>query len=141
LFAESPCFTWWPKDTLSDSKVQVLSLEAEGAYRRLIDFCWIEGRVPSDPKQLGRLCKIDTSTKEGLERAEALRDELEPLFVQAADHPGCWQHKRVEHERLKQRTDREARAAKEQAEHERLSRAGRAGAEARLRRVQSGGRQ
>lgn len=129
MFADSPCFLWWPKDILADARVQTLTLEQEGAYRRLIDYCWIEGSIPSDPAELGMLCKIDTSTQEGLERAEGLRNRLEPFFIDAAERPGWWAHRRVEEQRREQREERDARAAKEAAERERLSQAGKKGAE------------
>jgi uncharacterized protein YdaU (DUF1376 family) len=35
-----------------------MSLEAQGAYVRLLCYCWLERRVPADPTKLARLVEV-----------------------------------------------------------------------------------
>ena len=51
----APAFQWYPRDILSSMRVQEMTLAEEGAYRRLIDYCWINGYVPSDPKRAAKI--------------------------------------------------------------------------------------
>ena len=99
--AHSPCYLWWPKDILADGRVNELTLEEEGAYRRLIDWCWIEGSIPSHPARLGPLVRIDTGTEEGRARAEGLRNALAPFFAECPEEPGRWIQPRLEQVRAK----------------------------------------
>lgn len=54
---KSPSYQRYPRDYLSDENVQLMSMEEEGCYNRLMDYCWIEGSIPADPQLLARLCK------------------------------------------------------------------------------------
>ena len=74
--AHSPCYLWWPKDYLTDPKVMALNLAEEGAYRRLLDICWMEGSIPAD---FGPLLKIGREFEElvNLDRLRALFTELD----------------------------------------------------------------
>lgn len=51
----SPAFQFYPGDYLRSQRVQLLSLEEEGAYIRLISYCWLHGSIPADPDALVRL--------------------------------------------------------------------------------------
>lgn len=53
----SPAYQRYPKDYLSDKNVQVMTLEEEGCYNRLMDYCWLEGSLPNNPEELAALCK------------------------------------------------------------------------------------
>ncbi len=52
---KSPAFQWYPKDILSSARVQEMSLAEEGAYRRALDFCWLNGSLPADTEKLARV--------------------------------------------------------------------------------------
>jgi uncharacterized protein YdaU (DUF1376 family) len=54
----SPAFPWYPGDYLSSSRVQRMTLEQEGAYRRLLDYEWMDGYIPDDVPSLARLCRV-----------------------------------------------------------------------------------
>ena len=53
--AKSPAFQFYPRDYLTDEKVQVMDLGHEGPYIRALCHCWLEGSIPADPKQLSKL--------------------------------------------------------------------------------------
>lgn len=115
---KAPAFQWYPKDCLTDPVVVAMSLEAEGAYRRLIDFCWLEGSLPEDTRQLAALAKA-----KGAKHLAQLWSQFGQKFVQRED--GRWVHPRLEAERTKQAESRlrrqraaEERWKKEQAAHE-----------------------
>jgi uncharacterized protein YdaU (DUF1376 family) len=53
----SPAFQFYPADYLADANVQMMTLEEEGAYIRLLSYCWRESTIPADNASLSRLCK------------------------------------------------------------------------------------
>ena len=53
-----PSFQWYPKDFLTDENVEVMSLEEQGAYRRLMDYEWLHEGLPNDIEVLAKLCRI-----------------------------------------------------------------------------------
>jgi uncharacterized protein YdaU (DUF1376 family) len=109
---KAPAYLWYPKDYLADANTVLMTLEQEGAYRRLLDYCWLEGSIPNDMEELGRLCK-------GLnpDKMRKVWKAIEPCFRKRG---GKWVHPRLDVERKKQKANREAK-----------SRAGKLGAEAR----------
>src|SRR6185312_15516481 len=54
---KAPAFQFYAADYLADEHVQLMTLEEEGVYIRLLAYCWREGSIPADPKALSRLCK------------------------------------------------------------------------------------
>jgi uncharacterized protein YdaU (DUF1376 family) len=54
-----PAFQFYASDYLSSSKVQRMTLEAEGAYIRLLAYSWQDGFIPADIGQLARMCKTN----------------------------------------------------------------------------------
>jgi len=54
---KAPAFQFYAAEYLADENVQLLSLEQEGAYIRLLAYCWREGSIPAEPLKLSRLCK------------------------------------------------------------------------------------
>ena len=52
---KSPAYQLYPKDILTSQRVALMSLAEEGAYRRALDLCWLEGSLPNDAKLLSRL--------------------------------------------------------------------------------------
>jgi len=109
---KAPAYLWYPKDYLADANTVLMSLEEEGAYRRLLDYCWLEGSIPGDMKAMGRLCK-GLSPDEMLEVWKAIK----PCFRKRGKK---WVHPRLDAEREKQKANREAK-----------SRAGKLGAKVR----------
>jgi len=105
--AKSPAYSWYPRDYTSDALVVSMTLEQEGAYRRLLDVEWLEGGLPDDPDQLWRLAKAPnrvyfeakiwpTVRKKFVEKPRALHRVLK-------DAPrGLLINRRLERERAKQ---------------------------------------
>ena len=51
-------FEWYPWYVLrwqTDQRVRLLDTEERGAYHELLDECWLEGSIPSDPDLIARL--------------------------------------------------------------------------------------
>lgn len=99
--AASPCLLWWPQDYLADSNVVDMTLEQEGAYMRLLWFCWTDGSIPGDVARLARRWQLGRSGDD-TKKAEALWTALRHLFVEDDAKPGWFKHRRIEEERTKQ---------------------------------------
>jgi uncharacterized protein YdaU (DUF1376 family) len=90
---KSPAFQFYPADYLADAKVQLMTLEEEGAYIRLLCYCWREGHLPSDDVSLSRLAK-------GLPASRMTR--VKACFVIEKNHPEFLVHPRLVEEKSKQ---------------------------------------
>lgn len=55
--AKRPWYPWFPADYERDTRL--LSLEADGLYRRLLDACWEMGSLPRDLRDLSKISRID----------------------------------------------------------------------------------
>lgn len=110
---ESPAYQWYPKDYLSSTPVMMMSLAQEGAYRRLLDYQWLNGWVPDCISDLARLCRITPR------EMEKLWPGLAPCFGPHPSGTGL-ANPRLEKEREKQRAYRD-----------KMTKAGKAGAAAR----------
>lgn len=99
--SKSPAFQWYPKDILASARVQELSLAEEGAYRRLIDFCWLNGSIPADPERCARLIGKGASI--------CIASAVQTLFTPHPNDPTKLIHDRLEIEREKQREHSEKR--------------------------------
>lgn len=109
--AKAPAFQFYAAEYLADEHVQLMTLEEEGIYIRMLSYCWREGSVPSDMALLSRLCKNAP--------IEALKVVI-PRFAIHPEKPDRLIHLRLEKER------------KSLAEfHERKSKAGKTGAKTR----------
>lgn len=104
---KSPAFQWYPRDILSSARVQELTLEEEGAYRRLLDFCWLNGSIPADPERCARLIGKGAST--------CIASAVQPLFTPHPDDPTKLIHDRLELEREKQEDNRNKKKAAAEA--------------------------
>jgi len=51
---KSPSFQFYPRDWLGSQRVQMMTLEEEGVYIRLLCFCWTHGSIPADPEMANR---------------------------------------------------------------------------------------
>ena len=89
----APAYQMYAAEWLADEQVTLLSIAAEGVYIRLLNFCWREGSIPSNPAHLAPLCKY-TDVK--------VIKEAVALFTKSPGQPGRLIHKRLEEEREKQ---------------------------------------
>ncbi len=55
-------FSFSPADYLANQQIQMMSLEEEGVYIRLLSYCWQNGSVPKNPEQAARLVGKGAST-------------------------------------------------------------------------------
>lgn len=88
-----PAFQFYAADYLADEHVQLMSLEEEGIYVRLMSYCWREGSISNDPEILSRLCKGGSTTA------------IRVVLARFQPHPtaeGRLVHSRLEGEREKQ---------------------------------------
>jgi hypothetical protein len=90
---KSPAFQWYPTDYLGSQRVQMMSLEQEGAYCRLIWYCWQHGSIPSGAEDAARLIGKGCSVE--------LANSVLGMF-QPSKEPGRLMHDRLEMEREKQ---------------------------------------
>ena len=52
---KAPAFQFYPGDWLGSQRVTLMSLEEEGAYIRLLSYCWQHGSIPREPEKIARL--------------------------------------------------------------------------------------
>jgi len=55
-----PSYPRYSRDYLTDENVVMMTIEDEGCYNRLMDYCWLEGSIPADLESLSKLCKGTT---------------------------------------------------------------------------------
>jgi uncharacterized protein YdaU (DUF1376 family) len=98
---KSPAFQFYPSDFIGDENVLFMSMERRGLYITLLCICWKEGSIPADPD------KISTGLHVTVEDAKAVLE----MFKEPpeGEHPGRLIHKRLEEERTKQKSYREAK--------------------------------
>lgn len=99
---KSPAFQFYPTDYLASQRVQMMTLEEEGAYCRLLCYCWQHGSIPSDPELAARLVGKGCST--------TVARVVLPMF-EVACGDGRVTHDRLERERAKQAEWREKSSA------------------------------
>src|SRR3954447_2406595 len=92
---KSPAFQWYPRDHIADPLVAVMTLEQEGAYRRLLDMCWLEGGLPAEMAVLWQVAKAPNRAR--------FEEDIWPVVQQKFYlRDGRFQHKRLDQERKKQ---------------------------------------
>jgi uncharacterized protein YdaU (DUF1376 family) len=99
---KSPAFQFYPADYLSSQRVQMMTLEEEGAYIRLLCYCWLHGTIPSDLDMIARIIGKGGST--------TLARVVQAMFNQHPTDPSLLVHDRLETERKKQLAWREKSA-------------------------------
>jgi len=90
---KSPAFQWYPSDYFASERVQLMTLEEEGIYTRLLGYCWLHGSIPSDPEQAAKLVGKGAST--------TLVTKVQAMFHQNGT-TGRLVHDRLDVEREKQ---------------------------------------
>lgn len=93
---KAPAFQWYPKDILSSTRVSMMTLTEEAAYRRAIDHCWLNGWLPADNRQLALVIGKNCSTKTA--------QVVKKMFT---EKDGKLYHERLDQERDKQKEHRE----------------------------------
>jgi len=106
----SPAFRFYPKDFMLGTAT--MSLAERGAYLLLLIYQWDHGSVPDDAAERARILSCSVAQADKLWRVVGRKFQT--------DGNGGWQNARLERERTKQNTRREA-----------LSASGRKGADAR----------
>ena len=89
-----PAFQFYPADYLGSQRVALMSLEEEGAYIRLLCYCWQHGSIPSNPDQIARLIGKGAST--------TLATTVATMFKPHPNDTSCMVHERLEQEIIKQ---------------------------------------
>jgi uncharacterized protein YdaU (DUF1376 family) len=100
---KKPAYQWYPGDFCVDEPVLLMSLEEEGAYRRLLDHQWLHGSVPRDIRQLAAICKGIT-----LARMKRVWQAVGPCFPPSPDDPERLQNRRLERQRVQDQEYRKA---------------------------------
>lgn len=52
---KAPAYQWYPRDYIASTRVTMMTLTEEAIYRKLMDYCWLEGSISADVKQVQRL--------------------------------------------------------------------------------------
>lgn len=91
---KSPAYQWYPKDILGSERVALLTLIEEGAYRRALDYCWLQGSIPSD--------EIKLSVLIGKKCTPKIAGVIKQLFEPDPNNTERMIHDRHEVERAKQ---------------------------------------
>lgn len=103
MINKAPAFQFYPQDYLACDKVAEMTLEEEGAYIRLLCYCWSAGSIPADPERCARLigkgCSVETARF------------VQRSFNVCSTDVQRLVHKRLEKEREKQRLFREKASA------------------------------
>lgn len=114
---KTPAFQFYPADWLSSQRVQMMTLEEEGAYIRLLCYCWNHGSIPADTAQIARLvgksCSNETATT-----VQRMFNERSTSVDGSLNSVAALVHDRLEREKDKQaaRRDQASEAGKKSAE-------------------------
>ena len=60
--SKAPAFQFYAKDWVSDGELKAMSLSRQGAFIRLLAYQWIEGKLPADVRQIGKMCDISPNS-------------------------------------------------------------------------------
>lgn len=90
---KAPAFQFYPKDFLTDGRVQTMSLAERGAYITLLCICWLEQSLPDDEVRLARIVGLPLASFRKLWPA------VRQCFTLTGD---AFIHKRLDMEREKQ---------------------------------------
>ena len=91
---KSPAFQFYAADYLASQRVQLLTVEQEGIYIRLLASCWLHGSIPADAEQAARLVGKGALT--------TLVSTVLTMFQPHPSKAGELVHDRLEREREKQ---------------------------------------
>jgi uncharacterized protein YdaU (DUF1376 family) len=92
--ATSPAFQFYPKDFLSSTVVDDMSMTERGMYITLLSKCWLDGGLPTDMESLARMVRTKPANFEKMWRVS--------LFKCFVERNGKLQNPRLLVERRKQ---------------------------------------
>ena len=81
-----PHFPFYARDWLTDERVMLMTLECQGAYLRLLCYQWLEGSIPSSPKNLAALCMTSVENFEA-EIWPDIKDAFASISVERLQNP------------------------------------------------------
>ncbi|HRJ90074.1 MAG TPA: DUF1376 domain-containing protein [Pyrinomonadaceae bacterium] len=96
-----PSFQWYPKDYLTSVRVTCMTLAEEGAYTRLLNYCWLHGSIPNDENAVARLIGKGATVQ--------IARVCMAMFQPSQQDPTTLIHDRLEEEREKQDEHSETR--------------------------------
>jgi uncharacterized protein YdaU (DUF1376 family) len=112
----APAFQFYAGDWLSSQRVALMTLEQEGAYIRLMAFCWKHGSIPAGPETLARLIGKGASTTLASEVAKMFQPSgetlIHPRLEQAREEQAAWRAKSSEGGKKSAETRRARKAGK-----------------------------
>lgn len=91
---KAPAYQWYPGDALADEAMTMMTLEEEGAFRRLLDHHYREHSIPADAEELRRLCKWITPS-----RFRKIWERIGKCFVPKPGDPSRLVNSRAEEQR------------------------------------------
>lgn len=92
---KSPAFQFYPRDFLSSSKVDDMSMTERGIYITFLSRCWLDAGLPTDMKRLAKMAKMKPQQFERL----WTNGPLHECFYSKAN---TLQNDRLDHERKSQ---------------------------------------
>lgn len=98
----APAFQFYPKDYTNDEHVQLMTLEQEGAYLRLLCHSWLNGSIPADRPAQARICRVPTG------KMARLWHGIAPCWTEVVG--GRLVNRRQERDRAKQEIFRQGRS-------------------------------
>lgn len=90
--SKSPAFQFYPRDFLSSSKVDAMSMTERGVYITLLSRCWLDHGLPTDFERLAKMVRLKRAQFERMWTSGTLR---ECFYVKGEK----FQHDRLERER------------------------------------------
>lgn len=96
----APAMPWYGREFYADENVQVLTLEQEAAYLRLLWNCWQEGSIPADTAKLAAMCKNTPVRRFERYVWPALRNLFSVCSLKSASMPSIDVHGRLFHRKV-----------------------------------------
>ena len=95
----APAFQFYPRDFLSSTKVQRMSLTEMGIYIKFLSLCWLDGSLPADTKKLAGIVAMKPAQFDRI-----WSNVLNECFTQRGDR---LVNRRLDEERRKQAEHRQ----------------------------------
>ena len=92
---KSPAYQMYAADWLASQRVSLMSLEEEGAYIRLLNYCWRDQSIPNNTHEVMLLC--------GKNCTEKIAEKIMQMFIVDSKNNLRLRHERLDIERKKQK--------------------------------------
>jgi uncharacterized protein YdaU (DUF1376 family) len=83
-------FQFFARDFLTDERLMMMPLDAQGAYQRLRAYQWVEGSIPDNFDALAKMCGV------AAREMKRMWVHLDALFPSSAVFPGRRQNPELE---------------------------------------------